>query len=220
MKRSLKIAILAVSIALGLAGWTGLNVLLYSAAPPAAPNEKGGQTVEPKVKKTFTPAAPEKASPKADVATFAAGCFWGVESKFGQVPGVLSTAVGYSGGMAKNPTYQEVCTDTTGHAESVQVTFDPSQISYEDLVRKFFGFHDPTQLNRQGPDVGTQYRSVIFTHSDEQKRTAEKVCDELLRDKVFKKRIVTEIRPASEFYKAEEYHQKYYQKNKRGVCAF
>jgi len=169
----------------------------------------------------FQPAAEEKPAVKVktDTATFAAGCFWGVEYKFGEVKGVLSTVVGYSGGVTKNPSYKDVCTDETGHAESVQVNFDPSQISYEELVRKFFGFHDPTQLNRQGPDVGTQYRSVIFYRDEEQKKTAEKVKAELEKSKVFKKRIVTEIVPASDFYKAEEYHQKYYQKNKIRSCA-
>jgi len=166
---------------------------------------------------TFVPA---KEVPKSAVATFAAGCFWGVEHKFGQLPGVLETKVGYSGGSHKNPTYEQVCSSLTGHAESVRVTFDPSRTSYEDLVRQFFSFHDPTQVNRQGPDFGTQYRSVIFYHDEGQKQTAEKVRDELVREKKFKKHIATEIRPAAEFFQAEEYHQKYYEKNKRGACAF
>jgi len=340
MKGPIKAAILTVSLLLGFGGWRGLNILLFSAAPAAAPETKGDDTVESKkIQKTadewkkelspeafrimfqggterpfsgkyndfwekgtyhctacgsalftseakyehgtgwpsftapadpkgieyhddfshgmrriearcaacgahlghvfedgptpsakhycinsaamaFAPAAAEEAAPKTAVATFAAGCFWGVEDKFGQVPGVLETVVGYSGGTLENPTYEQVCSDKTGHAEAVRVTFDPSRISYEDLVRKFFGFHDPTQLNRQGPDVGTQYRSVIFTHDEEQRRAAERVRDEFEKDKVFKKRIVTEIKPAGPFYKAEEYHQKYHQKNKRGSCAF
>jgi len=169
-----------------------------------------------------TDKAKPKDSPKAEnapaVATFAAGCFWGVEDKFGQVPGVLSTVVGYTGGLTKNPTYRDVCTDTTGHAEAVQVTFDPAVISYEDLVRRFFGFHDPTQLNRQGPDVGRQYRSAIFTHDLSQRLAAEKVKAEFDRSAAFRKAIVTEIVPAGEFYKAEEYHQKYYEKNKKKSC--
>ncbi len=165
-------------------------------------------------------AAKSAAEPETETATFAAGCFWGVEYKFGQVKGVLNTVVGYSGGFTKSPTYRDVCTDATGHAESVRVTYDPAQISYEELVRKFFGFHDPTQLNRQGPDVGTQYRSVIFYHSQLQKKTAEKVKAEFEKSGTFKKRIVTEIVPAGEFFEAEEYHQKYYEKNKIKSCAF
>jgi peptide methionine sulfoxide reductase msrA/msrB len=162
----------------------------------------------------------KKARAKTEAATFAAGCFWDVEHKFGQVKGILSTVVGYTGGRTKNPTYQDVCSDTTGHAESVGITFDPAQISYEEIVRKFFGFHDPTQRNRQGPDVGTQYRSVIFYHSEEQKKTAEKVKFEMEKSGAFKKRIVTEIVPAGEFFIAEEYHQKYYEKNKIKSCEF
>jgi len=157
---------------------------------------------------------------KTETATFAAGCFWGIEYKFGQVKGVLATVVGYSGGVTQNPTYRDVCTDKTGHAESVQVTFDPARVSYEDLVRKFFGFHDPTQLNRQGPDVGTQYRSVIFYANESQRQTAEKVKAEYEKSGAFKKNIVTEIVPAGQFYKAEEYHQKYYEKNKIKSCSF
>ena len=161
----------------------------------------------------------ERSSRLTETATFAAGCFWGVEYKFGQLPGVLSTNVGYTGGRTKNPTYEEVCTDRTGHAEAVRVTFDPSAINYEELVRKFFSFHDPTQLNRQGPDRGTQYRSVIFYHDDAQRAAAEKVKAEFDASKTFRKRIVTEITPASTFTPAEEYHQKYYEKNKIKSCA-
>jgi peptide methionine sulfoxide reductase msrA/msrB len=157
---------------------------------------------------------------KVETATFAAGCFWGIEDKFGKLPGVVETAVGYSGGKTENPSYKQVCSDKTGHAESVRVTFDPAQTSYEDLVRAFFDFHDPTQLNRQGPDVGTQYRSVIFYHDEEQKTTAEKVRAELETKGRFTKKIVTDIVPEADFYRAEEYHQKYYDKNKRGACAF
>ncbi|MCX6577099.1 MAG: bifunctional methionine sulfoxide reductase B/A protein [Candidatus Aminicenantes bacterium] len=165
-------------------------------------------------------AAKSAAKQKTETAIFAAGCFWGVEYKFSRVKGVLASAAGYSGGVTKNPTYRDVCTDKTGHAESVEVTYDPARVSYEDLVRKFFDFHDPTQLNRQGPDVGTQYRSVIFYNDEGQKRTAEKVKAEYEKSGAFKKSIVTEIVPAGEFYKAEEYHQKYYEKNKIKSCAF
>jgi len=163
------------------------------------------------------PPAPTKTS---EVATFAAGCFWGVEYKFGQVKGVLDTTVGYTGGATGQPTYEEVCTGQTGHAESVRVTFDSSVVSYEDLVRKFFSFHDPTQVDRQGPDFGTQYRSVIFYHSEEQKRTAERVKSDLEASKTLRNRVATEIVRAHEFFKAEEYHQKYYQKNKIKSCIF
>jgi len=158
--------------------------------------------------------------PKTEVATFAAGCFWGVEYKFGQVKGVLGTTVGYTGGLTANPTYEDVCSNTTGHAEAVRVTFDPSVVAYEDLVREFFGFHDPTQLNRQGPDHGRQYRSAIFYHNEEQREIAERVKTELNQSGAFKKPIVTEIVSAPRFFKAEEYHQKYYQKNKLKSCAF
>jgi peptide methionine sulfoxide reductase msrA/msrB len=164
--------------------------------------------------------AKSAAKQKTETATFAAGCFWGVEYKFGQLKGVVDTVAGYTGGVTKNPSYRDVCTDKTGHAESVQITYDPAQISYEELVRKFFGFHDPTQFNRQGPDVGTQYRSVIFYHNEEQKQAAEKVKAEFEKSGAFKKRVVTEIVPAGEFYKAEEYHQKYYEKNKIKSCSF
>ena len=174
----------------------------------------------------FTPfqAAPKAAGPSSGRATgaavFAAGCFWGVEYKFEHVPGVLATEVGYTGGLTKNPSYADVCGDATGHAEAVRVTFDPAKITYEELVRKFFSFHDPTQLNRQGPDVGTQYRSAIFYLDDEQKRVAEAVKAEIEKSGGSRKRIVTEVVPASEFFKAEEYHQKYFDKNKIKSCGF
>ncbi|MGD0782743.1 MAG: peptide-methionine (S)-S-oxide reductase MsrA, partial [Candidatus Aminicenantales bacterium] len=153
-------------------------------------------------------------------ATFAAGCFWGVEYKLGKIPGVLTTAVGYTGGKTKDPTYQKVCSDKTGHTEAVQITFDPAKIGYERLVRAFFELHDPTQVDRQGPDVGTQYRSVIFYADEEQKATAERVLAELEKDRVFDRPIATQIVPVQEFFKAEEYHQKYYQKHDPGTCAF
>ena len=157
-------------------------------------------------------------SDNPQTATFAAGCFWGVEYKFGQIKGVISTEVGYTGGTTPNPTYNQVCTDRTGHAEAVRVVFDPGVVSYEELVRQFFSLHDPTQVNRQGPDVGTQYRSVIFYHNEEQKETARKIIQELDAAGAFKKPIATGIVPASEYTRAEEYHQKYYQKHKKGAC--
>ncbi len=151
-------------------------------------------------------------------ATFGAGCFWGVEVRFGQIPGVLDTAVGYEGGALKNPTYKDVCTDRTGHAEVVELTFDPAQVSFRTIVEEFFALHDPTQLNRQGPDWGNQYRSVIFFHSPEQEATARAVIEELTAAKRFRKPIVTQILPAETFWKAEEYHQKYLEKRGAVSC--
>jgi methionine-S-sulfoxide reductase len=149
-------------------------------------------------------------------AIFAAGCFWGVQFYFDQVPGVIKTTVGYAGGHTENPTYEEVCTHTTGHAEAVLVEFDPEKVSYEALVRQFFHMHDPTQLNRQGSDVGDSYRSAIFYFNDQQRQIAEDVHDKV-RPK-FKKPIVTQIVPATEFYEAEDYHQKYAERTGRGMC--
>lgn len=151
-------------------------------------------------------------------ATFSAGCFWGVEASFLTVPGVLNAVSGYAGGHIEHPTYEQVCSGTTGHAEAVEVTFDPKKVSYETLVNTFFALHDPTQMNRQGPDVGEQYRSVIFYHSPEQKETAEKVKKELAPN-YFPKTIATSIEAASTFFKAEEYHQHYAEKHPgRVVC--
>lgn len=150
-------------------------------------------------------------------ATFAAGCFWGVEETFRKVNGVRSTTVGYTGGTTKNPTYEEVCTDKTGHAEAVQVEYDPSVVSYEDLLKVFWESHDPTTPNRQGPDFGSQYRSVIFYHDDKQKTAAMASRDKLQSsDRFNRKHIVTEIVTAKEFYRAEDYHQQYLQK--RGIA--
>jgi peptide-methionine (S)-S-oxide reductase len=150
--------------------------------------------------------------------TFAAGCFWGVEDAFRQVPGVTSTTVGYTGGMAKNPNYKEVCTGRTGHAEAVEVEFDPEQVSYLELLAVFWKSHDPTTMNRQGPDVGTQYRSAIFYHDAEQEEEARASKAVLEEDHVFKKPVVTEIVPAGEFYRAEEYHQQYFEKTGIRAC--
>jgi peptide-methionine (S)-S-oxide reductase len=146
-------------------------------------------------------------------ATFGAGCFWHVEDLLRKTKGVKSTQVGYIGGKLANPTYEEVCTDTTGHAEAVQVEYDPNEISYDELLNVFWSNHDPTSINRQGLDVGNQYRSAIFFHNEEQKKIAEKSKEELEKSGKFQKRIVTEIVSAPEFYKAEEYHQKYFQKH-------
>lgn len=151
-------------------------------------------------------------------ATFAAGCFWGVEAAFRQVEGVTSTAVGYSGGTRENPSYEDVCTGTTGHAECVQLEYDPAKVSYEDLLQVFWKNHDPTTLNRQGPDVGTQYRSAIFYHSPEQETAAKASKARLAASGVHRNEIVTEIVPAAEFYRAEEYHQQYLEKRGLAHC--
>ena len=151
-------------------------------------------------------------------ATFGAGCFWGVESFFRQVPGVIDAVCGYAGGAAAKPTYKQVCSDRTGHAEVVEVTFDPSKVSYDKLVDVFFMNHDPTQLNRQGPDVGTQYRSVIFTHSAQQERVARAKKETLASSGKFKRPVVTTIEPAPAFWRAEEYHQRYFEKNGLPSC--
>lgn len=157
-------------------------------------------------------------SRKKEIATFACGCFWGVEEAFRTFPGIVETRVGYTGGHTKNPTYQDVCSDATGHAEAVEVIYDPSKVSYEELLAKFFEIHDPTTKNRQGPDVGSQYRSAIFYRSDEQRRAAEKMKINFNRAGKYGAPIVTEIVPASEFYPAEEYHQKYIQKGGDAAC--
>jgi len=146
-------------------------------------------------------------------ATFASGCFWHVEDLFRKTKGVKSTKVGYTGGNLANPTYEEVCAEKTGHAEAVEVEYDPNEISYEKLLNLFWNNHDPTSLNRQGPDIGIQYRSSIFFHDESQKQTAQKSKEILDSSGKFSKKIVTEIIPAPEFYKAEDYHQKYFQKH-------
>jgi peptide-methionine (S)-S-oxide reductase len=151
-------------------------------------------------------------------ATFGAGCFWGVEEAFRSTPGVVETTVGYSGGKRSHPTYEAVCTDTTGHAEVVEVEYDPSRVSYDQLLGVFWTNHDPTTLNRQGPDVGTQYRSAIFYHDDEQRALAEASKRRLEESGRFRRPIVTEITPASTFWRAEEYHQKYLAKRGRSSC--
>jgi peptide-methionine (S)-S-oxide reductase len=147
-----------------------------------------------------------------ELATFGGGCFWGVEHAFRQIPGVIETTVGYEGGTMPNPTYHDVCTDATGHAEVVQISFDPARVSYQTLLDAFFDLHDPTQLNRQGPDFGTQYRSVIFYHSPEQQEAAQKTIAQLARSAKYRKPIVTQVVPAATFYPAEDYHQRYFEK--------
>lgn len=151
-------------------------------------------------------------------ATFAAGCFWGVEATFRQLPGVTSTRVGYTGGKTENPTYKDVCTDRTGHAEAVEVEYDPSKISYEQLLNVFWENHDPTTPNRQGPDWGTQYRSAIFFHTPEQEQAAKASKEELDKSGRFPSKIVTQIVPEATFYEAEDYHQQYLEKRGLASC--
>jgi len=200
---------------------TGLRYCINSAALrfiPAEDLEKEGYgEYRTLFEKTQDP--PEKprdaAKPKTETAAFAAGCFWGVEAAFREVPGVVNTAVGYMGGTLKDPTYEDVCTDKTGHAETVLVEYDPARVSYEKLLEFFWQIHDPTTLNRQGPDVGTQYRSAVFFYSPGQEASAEKIKDGLTKSGKFKRPVVTEILPAKEFFSAEDYHQRYYEK--RGI---
>lgn len=155
---------------------------------------------------------------KTELADFGGGCFWGVEEVFRTLPGVIKTAVGYEGGHVDHPTYEQVSAHTTGHAETVQIEFDPTKVSYKQLLDLFFKHHDPTQLNRQGPDVGENYRSVIFYHSPEQQKQAQQKITELTESKKFKNPIVTQVVPAQTFWTGEEYHQQYLHKRNLGVC--
>jgi peptide-methionine (S)-S-oxide reductase len=153
-----------------------------------------------------------------ETATFAAGCFWGVEAAFRALPGVVGTRVGYTGGTTSAPTYEDVCTDRTGHAEAVEVTYDPARISYDALLGVFFDNHDPTTMNQQGPDVGSQYRSAVFSHSPEQRAAAERTVAARTAARTYPRPIVTQIVPAVAFYPAEEYHQRYLEKRGLATC--
>lgn len=153
-----------------------------------------------------------------DQAFFAAGCFWGVEQAFYETPGVVETKVGYAGGHTQNPTYEEVCGQATGHAETVQVTYDPAKVTYQKLLDVFFGVHDPTEINRQGPDVGSNYRSAIFYLNDQQKQAAEQYIASLTTSGAYKKPVATEVSAATKFWPAEDYHQKYFLKHTDFVC--
>lgn len=164
----------------------------------------------------FAPA--EESAMETEKATFAAGCFWGVEAAFRQIPGVVETQVGYTGGKTDDPVYPEVCTGATGHAEAVEITFDPRKVSYRELAAFFFKIHDPTQVNRQGPDIGTQYRSAVFYHSPEQQAAAEELKAALNQSRSYGKPVATQILPAAPFYRAEEYHQRYLEKNGGPAC--
>jgi peptide-methionine (S)-S-oxide reductase len=165
------------------------------------------------------PKTDEKA--KVETATLGGGCFWCVEAVFQEVKGVTAVESGYTGGKTENPTYKDICTGTTGHAEVCKITYDPSVITFKGILEVFFGTHDPTTLNRQGNDKGTQYRSAIFTHSNEQKEIAEKVKKELDESGAFRDKLVTEITPLGKYYKAEDYHQNYFRRNPgQGYCAY
>lgn len=152
-----------------------------------------------------------------DTAILAAGCFWGVQYYFDQVPGVIETETGYTGGLTNNPTYESVCSHTTGHAEAVKIIYDPKKITYETILQQFFRMHDPTQLNRQGPDIGDSYRSAIFYTNEKQKIAAQEIIEDLNATQ-FDNKIVTTLEPAGKFWPAEEYHQKYTEKTGRGMC--
>ncbi len=184
---------------------TGLFTVLVVSAEGAKPSVSAG-------------ARSEKGKLMSEKATFAAGCFWGVEATFRQLKGVLSTRVGYIGGSVSNPSYKQVCSDTTGHAEAVEVTFDPELINYNALLNVFWENHDPTQVNRQGPDHGSQYRTAIFFHSPEQQKLAETSKRELDESRRFSRSIATNIVPATEFWPAEEYHQQYLEKRGLSSC--
>jgi peptide-methionine (S)-S-oxide reductase len=161
---------------------------------------------------------PKELPMSTDTATFAAGCFWGVQAEFDKVKGVVQTTVGYTGGRTEKPTYNDVCSDATGHAEALQVVFDPAVVTYEQLLDKFWSMHDPTTLNRQGPDFGSQYRSAIFFHSPEQQAAVNALKEKLEKARRFRRPIVTQIVPAATFWPAEEYHQKYFKKHGGGSC--
>lgn len=191
----------------------GLTVMLLVGCGPGSGNRAPELSNCP-------PMPPSNTRPETHLekATFGAGCFWGVEQVFRQVPGVTDAAVGYAGGKVANPTYRQVCADDTGHAEVVEVTFDPAKVTYARLVDIFFKIHDPTTLNRQGPDVGDQYRSVIFYHGDEQRKVAEQVRNAAAKSGRYRNPIVTFIEPAPTFWRAEEYHQRYFEKHGGPSC--
>jgi peptide-methionine (S)-S-oxide reductase len=185
--------------------------MLFRRRPPSSTNPTSSRTAD------IAPPFPGDGPPGAERATFAAGCFWGVEAAFRDIDGVVQTAVGYTGGHAPQPTYEQVCGHGTGHAEAVEVWFDPASVSYEQLLETFWQLHDPTTRNRQGMDIGSQYRSGIFFHTPEQEAAA--VASREREQPKRRRKIVTEITPASAFYRAEEYHQRYFEKSGRAACA-
>lgn len=193
---------------------TGLRYCINSASLKFIPKEKMAEAGYGEYLYLFA----GKSAQNTETAIFAAGCFWGVEEYFSRVKGVIKSESGYTGGIKKNPTYEEVCTGKTGHAESVQVTFDPKVVSYEKLLNHFWEIHDPTSLNKQGNDVGSQYRSAIFYTNPQQEKAAKESLEKLAKSGKYSRKIVTEILPAKEFYPAEEYHQAYLKKNPHGYC--
>lgn len=206
--------LIAVLTALAILAGYGM---IATSGPPGSGAQKGAATW--KDPEGLVPVKGSKApTEQTEVATFAAGCFWGVEQEFREEKGVLATAVGYSGGRTERPTYEQVCTNTTGHAESVRLRFDPKVTTYEKLLKLFWELHDPTTKNRQGPDFGSQYRSVIFYNSPQQKQAAIASRDALNGSGELKNPIVTEIVPAAPFWKAEEYHQQYVEKGGQSAC--
>jgi peptide-methionine (S)-S-oxide reductase len=191
----------------------GLSLILGLVFTSCTAKEK------PVVKDEFKEPVRIKVKEGMEIATFAGGCFWCTEAVFLEIKGVEKVVSGYIGGKTKNPTYKDICTGETGHAEAIQITFNPNKVAYEDLLEVFFGTHDPTTLNRQGADVGTQYRSEIFYHSEAQKTKAENYIQLLEKEKLYDKKIVTKVSSATEFYLAEEYHQNYYNQNSsQGYC--
>lgn len=187
----------------------------------ACGNAQSAKMTESKTFKEMNQSTTGKNDGKTEVATFAAGCFWCVEAQYQQLDGVEKVESGYIGGHVDNPTYKQVCTGNTGHAEACNIYYDPSKISYDELLAAFWVAHDPTTLNRQGNDVGTQYRSAIFYHNDEQKQKAEDYKKKLNVEKAFNSPVITEISPYTKFYKAEDYHQNYYNENpEQGYCQF
>ena len=191
----------------------GLSLILSLVFSACTAKEK------PVVKEEFKEPIKLKVAEGMEIATFAGGCFWCTEAVFLDIKGVEKVVSGYIGGSTKNPTYKEICTGTTGHAEAIQITFNPAEVAYEDLLEIFFATHDPTTLNRQGADVGTQYRSEVFYHSLEQKEKAENYISLIEKEKLYDKKVVTKVSSATVFYPAEEYHQNYYNQNSsQGYC--
>ena len=176
-------------------------------------NKENPITINKNFNKNMNTETLDSLKPGHELATLGGGCFWCIEAVYDELRGVDYAASGYAGGAKENPTYREVCYGNTGHAEVVQIAFDPKELSYEDLLRVFFHVHDPTTLNKQGNDVGTQYRSVIFYHNEEQKKSAEKIMKEITDEKIWDNKIVTEVSPLTKFYKAEDYHQEYFKMN-------